>query len=71
MPIPSVDYFPVMISEELNVLVYDGDDFVAVGDREGAAWAEVVLDVYDDEGGVGVDCYRQFSCRVRGLLSER
>ncbi len=38
-------------SKILNVPVQDGDYGVAVLDGKGAAWAEVVLQVYYDKGG--------------------
>jgi hypothetical protein len=45
MPISGVDDFSVMVTEELNVLVDDGNDFVAISNGKSSAWAEIVLNV--------------------------
>jgi hypothetical protein len=55
MPISSIDDLGAAASKELNVLVDDGNDFVAVRDWKGAAWAEIILNVNNDERGVLVN----------------
>jgi hypothetical protein len=70
MPISGIDDVGVVTSKELNVLVDCGNDFVAIRNGKGPAWAEVVLYIHNDESTMLVDRYRQFSYAVRGLSLE-
>jgi hypothetical protein len=60
MPIPSVNDWGTDFPKELNVFVDDRDNFVAVQNRQGSAWAEVILNVHNNQSGVVVDFDCQF-----------
>jgi hypothetical protein len=68
MPIPSEDDCGPGVSEYLQIFVEHRHNFVTFRDRESTSWAEIILDVDDDQNGMFV--YRNLQPFALPLLCE-